>query len=65
MIIEAKGGLPSVQKMHTALGQLLFHRELERTLKLGFLFPRVCLEPENLQNGFHILEKYSIKLLLV
>jgi hypothetical protein len=64
-IIEAKGGLPSVQKMHTALGQLLFYKELERTLKLGFLFPHIWLEAENLQNAFPILEKYGVKLLPV
>jgi hypothetical protein len=65
MIIEAKGGLPSVQKIHTALGQLLFYKELERTLRLGFLFPRIWLEAENLQNAFHVLEKYNINLLPV
>jgi hypothetical protein len=65
MIIEAKGGLPSSQKIHTALGQLLFYKELGRTLRLGFLFPRVWSEAENLQHAFPILQKYEVNLLQV
>jgi hypothetical protein len=65
MIIEAKGGLPSIQKIHTALGQLLFYKELGRTIRLGFLFPKVWLEAENLQHAFRILEKHGINLLQV
>jgi hypothetical protein len=64
-VIEAKGGLPSVQKVHTALGQLLFYRELEPKSRVGFLFPRVWLDAENLQNAFPILKKYGIHLLPV
>jgi hypothetical protein len=65
MIIEAKGGLPSSQKIHTALGQLLFYKEVGRTLRLGFLFPRVWSEAENLQHLFPVLQKYGINLLQV
>jgi hypothetical protein len=65
MIIEAKGGLPSSQKIHTALGQLLFYKELGRTLRLGFVFPKVWLEAENLRRAFAILEKHGINLLPV
>jgi hypothetical protein len=65
MIIEAKGGLPSVQKMHTALGQLLFYKELEQSVRLGFLFPKVWLEAENVEHAFPILEKYAINLLRI
>jgi hypothetical protein len=65
MIIEAKGGLPSSQKIHTALGQLLFYKELRRTLRLGFVFPKVWLEAENLRHVFLILEKHRINLVPV
>jgi hypothetical protein len=65
MIIEARGGLPSITKIHTALGQLLFYRQLGRRMRLGFLFPKVWLEAENLQHAFHVFEKYGINLLQV
>lgn len=64
-IIEAKGGLPSSQKVRTALGQLLFYREHEPNHKLGFLFPKVWLEAETLQNDFNIFKKYEIALIPV
>jgi hypothetical protein len=63
LIIEAKGGLPSSQKVRTALGQLLFYGEHEPRFDLGFLFPRIWLEAENLQNDFKIFRKYKIQLL--
>lgn len=40
IVVEAKGGLPSSQKVRTALGQLLFYREHNPSFKLGFLFPK-------------------------
>lgn len=65
MIIEAKGGLPSSQKAHTALGQLLFYKEHELDLQLGFLFPKIWLEAENLQKDFNVFRKYGITILPV
>lgn len=63
LVIEAKGGLPSSQKVRTALGQLLFYREHEPNFNLGFLFPKIWLEAENLQNDFSIFGKYRITLM--
>ena len=63
MVIEAKGGLPSSQKIRTALGQLLFYREHEPSFNFGFLFPKIWLEAENLQNDFNVFSKYGIYLL--
>jgi len=63
LVIEAKAGLPSSQKVRTALGQLLFYREHEQSFNLGFLFPKIWLEAENLQNDFNIFKKYSIALI--
>jgi hypothetical protein len=65
MLIEAKGGLPSITKMHTALGQLLFYKQLGRMMRLGFLFPKIWLEAENLQHAFSVFEKHGISLLQV
>jgi hypothetical protein len=63
MIIEAKGGLPSANKVRTALGQLLSYRELEPSFKAGFLFPKMWLEAESLQSEFKVFEKHGILLL--
>jgi hypothetical protein len=65
IIIEAKGGLPSLQKIKTAFGQLIFYREHEPDSGIAFLFPRIWLEAENLQNAFEILKKYQIALVPV
>lgn len=65
IIIEAKGGLPSLQKIKTAFGQLIFYKEHEPNFNVAFLFPRVWLEAENLQTAFEILRKYQIALLPV
>jgi hypothetical protein len=65
MIIEAKGGLPSANKVRTALGQLMSYREHEPSFKVGFLFPKVWLEAENLQEEFEVLKKHTIVLLSV
>jgi hypothetical protein len=65
MIIEAKGGVPSLQKVKTAFGQLVFYREHEPSFNVAFLFPKVWLEAENLQTAFEILRKYKIALLPV
>jgi hypothetical protein len=65
VIIEAKGGLPSLQKIKTAFGQLIFYREHEPSLDVAFLFPKVWLEAENLQSAFEILRKYQIDLVPV
>jgi hypothetical protein len=64
-IIEAKGGLPSSQKIRIALGQLLFYREHESRFELGFLFPKIWLQAENLQNDFNVFRKYEISILTV
>jgi hypothetical protein len=63
MIIEAKGGIPSLQKIKTAFGQLIFYKEYEPNYEVGFLFPKIWLEAENLRNSFDIFRKYNIKLL--
>lgn len=60
LVIEAKGGLPSSQKVKTALGQPLLYRENEPSFRLGFLFPKFWLETETLQNYFDIFGKYEI-----
>jgi len=65
IVIEAKGGLPSIQKIHTALGQLLFYKEHESSFKLGFLFPKIWLEAENLRDNLDVFKKYGILLLLI
>jgi hypothetical protein len=65
MVIEAKGGLPSSQKAHTALGQLLFYREHEPDLQFGFLFPRIWLEAENLQKHWNVFRRHGIVILPV
>jgi hypothetical protein len=63
VIIEAKGGLPSANKVRTALGQLLSYREHEPYFKVGFLFPKIWLEAEDLQKEFEVLRKHDIILL--
>jgi len=65
MVIEAKGGLPSLQKIKTAFGQLVFYKEHEPNISVAFLFPKVWLEAENLQTAFNILRKYGIILLRI
>jgi hypothetical protein len=65
MIIEAKGGLPSLQKIKTAFGQLVFYREQEPSFNAGFLFPKVWLEAEYIQIAFEVLRKHQITLLPV
>jgi hypothetical protein len=63
IIIEAKGGLPSANKVRTALGQLLSYKEQQPNFKVGFLFPKIWLEAESLQNEFNVLRRYAIILL--
>jgi hypothetical protein len=65
LIIEAKGGLPSLQKIKTAFGQLVFYKEHEPSFEVAFLFPKVWLQAENLQNAFNILKKYEIALISI
>jgi hypothetical protein len=65
IIIEAKGGLPSANKVRTALGQLLSYREHEPHFKVAFLFPKIWLEAENLQKEFEVLKKHDITLLSI
>jgi len=62
-VIEAKGGMPSIQKIKTAFGQLIFYKEHEPDINVAFLFPKVWLEAENLQTAFNILRKYGITFL--
>jgi hypothetical protein len=64
-IIEAKGGVPSLQKVKTAFGQLVFYKENEPRFNVAFLFPKIWLEAENLLNAFEIFKKYQITLLRV
>lgn len=65
MPIEAKGGVPSVSKIHGALGQLLLSKENEPRRKLRFLFPLIWREAESVRCATNIFKKYGIKLLNV
>jgi hypothetical protein len=65
IIIEAKGGIPSLQKVKTAFGQLVFYKEHESSFDVAFLFPKVWLEAENLQTAFSILKTHQIALIPV
>jgi hypothetical protein len=65
IFIEAKGGLPSISKIHNALGQLLFYKENDPNFRLGFLFPKIWMEAENMRSAFDVLKKYKIELLPV
>jgi hypothetical protein len=65
IILEAKGGVPSLQKVKTAFGQLVFYKEHEPSFDVAFLFPKVWLEAENLQTAFVVLKKYRIALIPV
>lgn len=62
LIVEAKGGLPSTNKVRTLLGQLSSYVELEPSFKAGFLFPKFWLEAKSLQTEFKVFEKHGILL---
>jgi hypothetical protein len=61
LILEAKGGLPSLAKAHTALGQLMMYREHEPGLRYGFLFPAIWLQAENVQLAFPLFKKQGFE----
>ncbi|MCX6685070.1 MAG: hypothetical protein NTV10_00215 [Methanoregula sp.] len=63
MIIEAKGGLPTLSKVHTALGQLLMYRAHDPNLKLGFLFPKIWLQAECIQIALSVVQGNGITLI--
>jgi hypothetical protein len=63
LVIEAKGGLPSLSKAHTALGQLMMYREHEPTFRYGFLFPAIWLRAENVQHAFPLFTKQGFELI--
>jgi hypothetical protein len=63
LIIEAKGGLPSLSKAHTALGQLMMYREHQPSFRYGFLFPEIWLQAANVQHAFPLFTKQSFELI--
>jgi hypothetical protein len=50
LIIEAKGGVPSLSKARAALAQLMTYQKHEAHFRYGFLFPEIWLHAEDLQN---------------
>ena len=63
LIIEAKGGLPSLSKAHTALGQLMMYREHEPSFRYGFLFPAIWLQAENVQRAFSLFSEERFEMI--
>ena len=63
LIIEAKGGLPTISKLHSVLGQLLFYKETGGGFELGFIYPKAWHDREDVERCFDILKKYGIKLI--
>ena len=63
LIIEAKGGLPSLSKAHTALGQLMMYREHEPGFRYGFLFPVIWYQAANVQQAFPLFTKQGFELI--
>jgi hypothetical protein len=63
LIIEAKGGLPTLSKVHTALGQLLLYHANDPNLKLGFLFPEIWLQAESIQKALAVVRGNGIILI--
>ncbi len=63
LIVEAKGGLPSLSKAHTALGQLMMYREHEPHFRYGFLFPVIWLQAANIQQAFQLFTKQAFELI--
>jgi len=63
LILEAKGGLPSLSKVHTALGQLMMYREHEPGFRYGFLFPAIWQEAENIRHAFRLFTKNGLELI--
>ena len=63
LTIEATGGLPSLAKTHTALGQLMMYREQEPSFRYGFLFPKILLDTENMQNALAVFSKQQFELI--
>jgi hypothetical protein len=62
-LIEAKGGLPTISKVHTALGQLLMYRAHDPDLKMGFLFPKIWMEAESIQRALQVVTEHGIILI--
>jgi hypothetical protein len=63
IIIEAKGGLPTLSKVHTALGQLLLYHAHDPNLKLGFLFPEIWLRAESIEKALSVVQGNGITLI--
>jgi hypothetical protein len=62
LVIEAKGGLPSLSKLHTALGQLMMYQQHEPTFRYGLLFPAIWQQAENLQTALGVFTKQGFVL---
>ena len=63
LILEAKGGLPSLSKAHTALGQLMMYREHEPSFRYGFLFPAIWLQAGNVQRAFSLFRQERFEMI--
>jgi hypothetical protein len=63
LIIEAKSGLPTIQKFHSVLGQLLFYQETDSRFELGFIYPKAWHDREDIEVCFDVLKRYGIKLI--
>ncbi len=63
LVIEAKGGLPALSKLHTALGQLMMYREHEPNFRYGFLFPAVWKDAVNLEESLGVFTKHGFLLI--
>lgn len=63
LIIEAKGGLPSIGKVHTALGQLILYQAQDPSLKPGFLFPEIWLMADSVQRALTVMQEKGIVLI--
>ena len=63
LIIEAKGGSPTISKFHSVLGQLLFYKETGSNFELGFIYPKAWHDRKSIDACFDVLRKYGIQLI--
>jgi hypothetical protein len=61
IIIEAKGGISTLSKVHTALGQLLLYKAHDPHLKLGF--PEIWLQAQSIQRALNVLTENGVTLI--
>jgi hypothetical protein len=63
LILEAKGGLPTIDKFHSVLGQLLFYKETSNDFEPGFIYPKAWYNRHHVDLCFEVLKKYHIQLI--